>query len=186
MLKRYQLYVGLRFELPTRPSHFFRLQHFARPALPHEKPKWIDKIGYVPCSIDEATHVHAWESYVAFLTIERLLKEGNPKSVKERWAFTSNDLLDPEFCSRNDTFLAFPKDVEQGVYVNRLGQSIGQYGDGLFGVTEEDAELANDEDTIHRVVSESEAWGRNLEESTKWREILCTLEGRFLDFNVTD
>ncbi len=72
------LFVGMRFDLPTRPGHAFHLDGFARPyRLGDSYPRWSDLgVDYVACERSDATHVHGWSGYMCFLTIERILREG--------------------------------------------------------------------------------------------------------------
>ncbi len=73
--------VGTEFALDTRPTHFFKLEDYARRATPDENKdgevRWRDAgVGYVACSKEEATHVRGWNSYAAWLTIEDFKKRG--------------------------------------------------------------------------------------------------------------
>lgn len=192
MIKREQLFIGMRFDLPTRPGHYFRLNQYARAVKDGDPFLWSDRIDdkvvrFGPSNQAGATHVHGWGSYACFPSIERLLAEGGlPPHIKERWAFNQAELDDPENVRRDDPFIVFPNTIDEGVCVDRRGISTGQYGDGASGVTESDAELANDEETIHRIVSESDAFGRNLEECCKWRDVFCTEDGKFVAFDMDD
>jgi hypothetical protein len=74
--------------------------------------------------------------------------------VTERWAFTAEELRNPEGCRRDDVFV--PHVGAEGgrfvgVLVDRRGKATNQYADGSWGVTGEDAGLAEANEMVVRL-----------------------------------
>jgi hypothetical protein len=92
--------------------------------------------------------------------------------IKERWAFTLNDLLDVHHLNGNDEFLAACDATE--VVVDRRGNATNRYRDGTKGVTLIDKERAESEDTLVKIGT--------MEYADQWHDVWAGEDGRFLGF----
>lgn len=106
------------------------------------------------------------------------------KTMKiERWAFTSQELLDPSKCKRDDEFAVLIGGMRNGKYephelpvlVYRNGKCSNRWGDGTVGVSTDDSALAEMEDDLYTL---------DYEDSTsEWRDVVTDDEGNFISFH---
>lgn len=102
------------------------------------------------------------------------------KRVKERWVFSAKELRNPGACRRDDEFLADVGDMDdvRGIIVDRSGKASNRYSDGIRGVTPEDKEMAEDQQSLTRWVGyETSTYAADL-----WMDVWTNEDGAFLEF----
>ena len=98
------------------------------------------------------------------------IKSSKKKANKlERWAFSESELANPEGLNSDDELITI-----RGIIVYRDGSVSNRYEDGTFGISREEKEEANEEETLYHPEVD--------EETIAWRPVEVDDNGGFVRF----